>query len=190
MRNLFAALAGMVFLVVIPSAWAVEGHAEHLARFSDLYPYWINFFIYLFVIYFLFREPVAKAWSTRRANIRQTLDKTANELRELEEAIGEARDKLSGADREIAFLVSEINKGAESEGAQLVEDAQRNAQRIGAQTRDLIRAERRTLEGAIRRELAERIIQLARERLVGQIDVNSDRQRRASAVSEVGRLIQ
>lgn len=181
----------VAFAIVTQAAivFAAEGHG-HAPSIVDTFPYWVNFLIYLSALYLLLRNPVRESWAHRRANIRKVIESAEQEMALLERAIAHAKERLAQSDGEIATLTADIKREAEGESKSISSDSEKAARRIKEQAKDLIQAERKGAEAAVQRELAEKVIQLATERLKSETTNDTDRGRRLSAVTSINQLIQ
>lgn len=195
-RNIGVLGGGRAFAFIVSSmiiaepAFAAAGGEGHHATFVDIIPYWVNFLIYVSVIYFIFRGSAAEAWRRRRANIESSISAIQREMQALETRIAEARGKLASIDKEIARIDTEIGREAEGESSLIAAEAERAAKRIREQGQDLIKAERRNVEAAVQKELAENVIRLATEKLKAESSLQADKARRDASLGYIGQLVQ
>lgn len=182
-----------IFAVVValhPAAvFAAAGHG-HEPSFMDLKWFWVNFLIYVGLIYVLCRKPLAKAWQSRRFTIQAAIAEAQKEAAVAKQALHEAEQKLAALPADTAKLAADIEREAQRESADILLAAKTRAERLAAQAKDLAEAERKATESAIRRELVSLAMKKAQERLQKEITPQSDKAIRDSALGSVQQLIQ
>lgn len=177
-------------IAIVEPAFAAGGGDGHHASFVDIIPYWVNFLLYVSIMYFIFRGSAAEAWRRRRANIEASISAIEKEMAALEAKIGEARGKLASIDKDIERINTEIGREAEGESSLVLAEAERAAKRIREQGQDLIKAERRSIEASVQQELAENVIRIATEKLKAESSPQADRTRRDASLGHIGQLVQ
>jgi F-type H+-transporting ATPase subunit b len=174
----------LVFLAFPASAFAAQAES-----FWDLRWHWMNFVLYLVLLYFLVRKPIAQVWSSRISAIER--DVTANK-RNLEEAntrFEQVQSKLEQVDEEIRVFSEAIERESQKEAARVIDEAKAKAEKIIAQAKLSAIAEQKGLEAALRRELSEQVIEQAEARLKTGLSEAEHRALRDRAAGEVKSVI-
>lgn len=189
-RGLVALVLVVAPLAAVQPALAAGGGDGHHASFVDIIPYWVNFLIYVSLIYLVFRGSAVEAWRRRRANIKKSISAIEEEMASLDAKIAEARAKLTGIGKDVERISTEIGREADSESSLVIADAERAAKRVREQGQDLIKAERRNVEVSVQQELVENVMRLATERLKAESNPETDRSRRDASIGHIGQLVQ
>ncbi|NDC37380.1 MAG: hypothetical protein EBZ48_04940, partial [Proteobacteria bacterium] len=133
--------------VLVPAAPAFAGgggaHGGPHGSIADLFWPWINFSLYLLVLWALLRKPFAKGWTARRQGIEQSVAVGAKELQEADRAVIFARSREQSVEADCKALRESISEDAKREGAQLIEEAKRRAEFVTRQAGETAQAEQR-----------------------------------------------
>lgn len=167
-----------------------EHHAGHSASFSTLIPFWINFAIYVAILYFILRNKVAAGWGSRRDTIVEAVQKGTAAREGAKERLELAQRQWEKVEQSIQATKSEIAASADAEAKLLVSDAKARAQRMLEQARESAQGELRAAEIKLRRECAHRVVDRATEELKRKLTVDSDKLRRERTMSSVRQLVQ
>lgn len=155
-------LASSTLVSVAASAFASNGHGE--PSLSDLTVYWVNFAVYVTLMYILLRKPIAQGWAARRASIKATVVECTTEVEKAERELNaiEALTKTLSAEQERAR--QEILSQAQAEADALVAQAHERAARIREQAKEMLAGEGRSAESAFKASLVAKALNLAREK--------------------------
>lgn len=178
-----------VLLVLPLVAFAEEGQGHHVASFSDLTVFWLNFVVYLMILYFLLRKPVPALWAKRRQSIEHGVRTSAQELAQAKQNLNAARQKLSNLESDIALLREEMRMEIQAEQQALEEYGKSKSAKILARARDNYQTERRSFEQKLQHEISELALKLVRDRLSSEISAESDRTWRDAALKNVKGLV-
>lgn len=179
-----------MLLALHPAVVFAQSEHEHEASITDLKWFWVNFLIYIGLLYVLCRKPLAKAWQARRLAIQDSIAEAQKDAAIAQQALLEAQRKLAALPTETAKLATDIEREAQRECTDIFVAAKTRAERLAAQAKDLAEAERKATEAAIRRELVTLALKKAEERLQKEITPQSDKAIRETALSSVQQLIQ
>lgn len=190
--------AGVLLLTSVRSAYA-EG-AAHTPAISDLKYYWINFLVYLALLYFALRKVVPAAWAARRERIstalqgaRVALSTAEQELQAVQEALRRLQEPSTAATgklNEVQKLRAEVLSDGRAEAQKIIQDAEQRAVRIQAQAREQLAGEVRTAQANVRAQLVERAVESARTRFARGEFSHRDGQYRDAAVNRAKRLVE
>lgn len=187
---LAARLFGVVCFVstAIP-AFAAEHGVHHQPSSADLIPYWINFALYLAFLFFVLRKPVPAAWRARAKNIESMATKGAREIESAKTRLEKARGSMRSLSSDMESLATQIRNEGEEESREIVRDAKERASRIAAQGKDLMEGERRSLEGALKREMIGLVMKKAEELVSKDHSVDKDGALRSAAGNQAGMIV-
>lgn len=196
MRRVLVSLvmAVPILLDSVISQASTEAGEHGLPPFSEYLrntlSFWINFAVYVGLLYFLLRKPFAKAWEARRARWSESMKAAGESLTKSRERLTEAQSKLATVEDERRRLRQEIEQEAREEARRIVESARRRAEGVLRAAQDSGKAERAAAERVVQNEIIEMASSLARSRLAREVDVNNDRPARQAVVSTVKDLVQ
>ena len=166
-----------------------EAHSAGHHEVSLTWP-WVNFLIYVVGLFFILRRPFSEMWDARRRNLADLRERGALELRTAQGLLQDAEKKIRNLEQEATEMEKSIVVDGEKEGAQLVLDAKARAQRIAAQVDESISSELRGAEVSLRRELADKVLTSASEKLKRELNADSDRAIRQQVLGGVRGLMQ
>lgn len=177
-----------VFEIARPSLGycSSEGHTG----ISSLIPFWVNFAIYIAILFVALKKIIPQAWMTRRNAILENVTSAARELEQAEKAVRSAEDKTKNLASEQEAAKQEIIKQAELEAAQIVAAAKEKAERQKAQAKELIQGESRSAESTFRSELVFRAVELARDKFKSGAYSAKESSYRSAALERAKRLVQ
>jgi F0F1-type ATP synthase membrane subunit b/b' len=164
--------------------------AEDHSSISSLVPFWVNFAIYLAVLFVALRKIIPQAWMARRNAILENVTSAARELEQAEKAVRNAEDKTKNLASEQEAARQEIIKQAELEAVQIITAAKEKAERQKAQAKELIQGESRSAESTFRTELVFRAVELAREKFKSGAYSAKESDYRSAALDRAKRLVQ
>lgn len=183
--------AGCFVLALMAAAPAFAAESGHHAEpvFTDIIPYWVNFVLYVLLLVWLLKAPVSSGWEARKENIRVSVHRGRTEREAAESALREAEGAEAAVAASIKALTDQIAREAASEAAEIVREAKEKAARTKQQGADMLAAEEKAFESALKKELAEAVVRKATERLMRDMNVEKDAPLRASALRALGNLV-
>lgn len=185
-----AALTSGALLLAASSFAESPGHGgHHTPSFADLTPYWVNFALYVFLMYSLLKNPVSKAWATRVETIAAQVNRGRIERDAAERLFAAATARRAGLPAEVQSLSEQIQQEGVTEASDLLKDARLRAQRVKDQGKDMVMAEGKALEVSLKKALAEEVLRKATEIIKGQMNVENDATMRAAAVRNISSLV-
>jgi F0F1-type ATP synthase membrane subunit b/b' len=177
-------------LLLLPTAYAHAAGGDGSAAITDLKWPWVNFAIYVALLTYLLRKPLAAAWSTRRSSFIDLIGAAQREAEQARQELSAAEAKIATLNTELVRVAADIEKEGVREAGDLITEAKKRAERIVAQGKDLALAEKRSTEESIRREIVEQALSRAEANLRSELNVDSDKPLRDAAVSAVRGLVQ
>lgn len=184
---LFAVVLGFCLEAFASSPEHGEGHH---AGFSSLLPYWAHFLVYVGLLYyFVLKNGVPSAFKARAERIQGQVLKGRAALDAANQALSEAQKKQSSLEADMARASAQIQTDGERESALIIDDAKKRSEKILQQAKDIARAEAKSAQSAIQREVAAAVIAEAKNRLKGEIDEGADKKLRQSAALGIKNLM-
>jgi F0F1-type ATP synthase membrane subunit b/b' len=184
----------MVTLPIITEQ-AFAASTDHAATGShgsvwDIRHYWINFIVYLGVLFFAFRGAVTNGWAARRSNIQQAVNSAAKELHDADAELRLLDKLVANIEFDRQRARDEIIRQGEVEALKILEDARDKAARIRDSAQGMITAEARTAEQSFRVSLVTRAMEIARERFRSGEFSGKQRAYVDAALSRAKRMVQ
>lgn len=136
----------------------------------------INLIILVGVLIFFSRKPVTAFLKSRRSEVADNLSASEKLLRESESRLAELKRKTENLDAELAEIRRETAERAEREAVEIVAEAKTTAARIERDAESAVERETLRAQQALRKEAAELAMELAGERLRGEV-TDADRSR-------------
>lgn len=159
-----APLFALSLSLLVDSAYASEAEGPHHGSIADLASNWINFIIYVALLYVLLRKAIPAAWSARREKIRETVLASKAELEAAERELHTVEALTQNLSREQERAKQEILQQADVEAAAIKAAALERAERIKVQAKELLVGEGRSAESQVRATLVTRAVEIARGR--------------------------
>jgi F0F1-type ATP synthase membrane subunit b/b' len=164
--------------------------AHHEPSIHDITIHWVNFVIYAAVIVAFGRTPIRKAWSARRARIKETVDHATAQVETAERELNAIEAVTKGITAEQDRVKQEIVDQSKAEAEAIVQQAHEKATRIREQAREMLAGEGRSAEGAFKASLVSRALELARSKFVEGEFASRQQTYVDAAVGRAKRLVQ
>jgi F0F1-type ATP synthase membrane subunit b/b' len=145
------------------SAWA-SGGANHEPSIADLGVFWMNFLIYVALLFTLVRKPIGGAWAARRASILNAVTSATDEVGVAERELNATEALLKNLTAEQERARAEIVRQGKVEAEAIVAAAKEKAERMTAQAKELLKGEGRSAEAAFRATLVAKALEISREK--------------------------
>ncbi len=157
---------------------------------ADTGKYWVNFGIYLFVLWLALRNVVPSAWRARRTRIKDSVLAATKDLEAAEVLVAETEKRTRSLAADQRKAKQEIVTQAESEAALIIASAKERAVRQRSQAEDLVKGEGRSAEVQYRAELVAKALQLAKDSFQRGDFATKESDYRSAALERARRLIQ
>jgi F-type H+-transporting ATPase subunit b len=167
-------------------ALASSGEAH---GYGYLFWYWVNFLIYVAVMYLVLRGMVAKGWVERRERIKNELEAGKRSLAAALKRYDEANDRLHSADQEALELAKTIEQEGIKESAKISADAKEKADKIRSEASQYLALEGKSQKLLMQKEIGEMVLEKAQTILKSSITKETDRQLREGALRGVKNLV-
>ena len=190
--NLRTSFICLLIALLIPFDYALSAPAgaDHHGSFWDLKYYIINFSIYSLLIYYIWRKTVPGLWAARRERIESSINKARKKIMGLDDAISQAKQKLSEIPAEAERIKRAVAQEAALEADEIRKQALATASRIKKQSVDKIASERKGLEEIIRKRYVDLALKLAEQKLIDALNTESDKVYRDKTLKNLKGLIQ
>ena len=147
-----AALAFILVLLVCCPALAAEGAQQ--SQGTNFILRVVNYGLFLAILIFFIRKPLAKALRSRRDGVREELELLESSREEAARAKAEAMELLSRAEEESKRLLLEYRGQAEAERERILQQAEQNIAHMYEQAKLTIEREMTAAQGHLKNELA------------------------------------
>jgi F-type H+-transporting ATPase subunit b len=160
----------LAVLSVSAPAFAADGHGPPEADWGRLISAIVNFTVYVGLIAYFFGGKIQGAFRSRRDRLMQAIDAAA-EARTLAEAtLAEAKGKAAALANDREAVVREAREAGERDRTRIVELAKAQAAKIASDAQAQASAAERRAAHALRQQLVDRALELARADLEKQMD--------------------
>ncbi|MGC6514879.1 MAG: hypothetical protein ACON4N_10325, partial [Myxococcota bacterium] len=151
----------------------------------------LNFLIYLGVIYWAARQPIADALRTRALGIKQDLAEASRLKEEADAQFATLEERLANFESEVSGMMAKAGADAKAEHDAIVARGESEAARIATSAQQQIRDEAARARQAIRAEAVDAAVKLAEGILTSSINPTDQRKLAVeflSSVQEDGRV--
>lgn len=189
MRRALSLIVLILLFFTADFALAGEAGHHHHPSIMDLKWFWINFSLYVFLLYLLLRKKVATGWATRREKLSAEILSAREALEQVQNELSKAKERMARLENDRRDLRRDVESSTENEAKQIVTEAKRRAELIVKQAGVLGVAEKRAARQTLRREVAELVIENARGKLISTLSFEKDKGLRNAAVSASEQLM-
>lgn len=129
----------------------------------------VNLAIMLFILWYFARKPAREYFRERSLKVRAALEDSEKTKREAEEKYRQVADKLDAIEEEMQALKKELIASAVAENERVIAEARSQADLVRANALRLIEQEKEVMLENLKRDIAGRVVQRAREILKAKI---------------------
>ena len=147
----------------------------------------LNLAIFLGFGIYILRRPISEALGTRRNAIKQELIAAREQKERAVAKLAEADSLLSRLDAEVRSVAEHSRQEAESERQRVAAATAREIEKLKQQAEREMDSAAKLARKSLRRFLAQKSIEVARERVRGQISPEADRQLIEDSIGELRR---
>lgn len=183
------ALLTLALLAPLSVMAAEHGGGHGGGSILDLVPYWINFLIFVVGLWYLLRKGAVAFWEGRKQSIAESVSIAGDELRRARDKLAEVRQRFEGVEQEAEKVRVMIERETESEQQEVVSESNKRAEIALERARQTVASERSAGEKQLRRELAERVIEKARNELKEILTADEDHQRRRDVLDAFKQIL-
>jgi F-type H+-transporting ATPase subunit b len=161
--------AGILSLHLLGSdAYAAEG-SSHWRPIYDLIMRWINFGIIVFVVYKYGRKPLMNFLRGRKEKVAAEIEELETRRDEMVAKIDQTQNDIKESDVRFAKLKERIIQQGEKKKSEIIESAQNHGKSMIADAKRRVDTHFFQAKNAFRSELIDKAVDMALERLPGQI---------------------
>lgn len=168
-------------------------HAEALPSFFEFLAekkiYWINFIVYVALLFFVLKKVFLKAWGTRRSAYKDAITSGQKLLEESERTLAEAQSLMASLPNEVSSLKLKMSQEAEYEAESIVRDASQRAEKIKNQASQSAAAEKRAAISQYQEKLIDMAMKNARNKVSGLISADVDSRLKNRVVASIDGLL-
>ena len=129
----------------------------------------INVFLMVGLLTYLLRDKIRDALANRAANVKRDIDESNQARKDAAQRFEELEARLDGFETELEQMKTDAVESAASEHDSILARAEEDAARIAESAQRSIRDETERARQALRREVAELSVDLAREKLSSEV---------------------
>lgn len=176
----------LLALLVIPNvALASAGAEHHEATVGSLLFPAINFVLYCIAMYMILKRPISEQLDARREIIRSKIESASREKEAALKKLLEAQRQFNTLDTQISEMATRMESEAQKEATSIIKDAQDKAMAIAKRAKDTAEAERKASEVTLRAELADTVLELAKQKLKAKMTGEMDKALRERAIDGI-----
>lgn len=165
----------MTLMFLVSNAHA-SGGAGDPADYNAIFYHAINFVLLISLLTFLLRSKIKDALANRSMRVKGDIDESNRLRKEAQQRFEDLESRLNGFESELESMKTNAASQAEAEHETMLARAEEDAVRIAESAQRSIRDETERARQALRQEVAELSVDLAREKL--SQTVNADDQTR------------
>jgi F-type H+-transporting ATPase subunit b len=140
-------------------------HMDWVVFFSSV----VNFAIYIGVLVFLGRKPVAAYFANRRSGIANEMEAAQAARAAAEAQLADTQSRIASLDDERANILAEFRELGEQERRQIVADAETEGVRIVRDAENAAELEVRRAKSALETRMVDLALELAEKQLAGTL---------------------
>ena len=159
MRHHHALLAIMAAILATPALALASGDAGFEFKIHGLYI--IDFFIFVGIIVYFGRKPIAAMLDQRHKSVAEEIQRAQVMAEEAEARFNEYRFRLDRLEGELTAVLDEVRKGTKVEVARILGDAQHTADRIAGEEHARLQQEAKKIRENLARHAAETALEMA-----------------------------
>ena len=149
----------LILIFLSQAAFAnTSEHAEHIPSITDIGSNWINFLLYVGLMYKLLSKPISNGWAARKESIKEVTTKGRDLLLLAEEELYGWVNKKLELDAEKESIKQSLIKEANLESETIAAEAIRRASDIKVQSNVLSQNTVRKAEGLLEKNVTEKIV--------------------------------
>jgi len=128
---------------------------EHAPHISDLTIFWINFLIYIAILYKVVKKPALNAWQKRREEIRKLVINAEKQSTQAQKDLTEAQSLHSRIKENMEDAKKAISAEAQRERIDIISQAQNRAEFIIKKAHESVGKERLSAKRLLQKSLLE-----------------------------------
>jgi F0F1-type ATP synthase membrane subunit b/b' len=185
-KKILAPSAYAAVLVIISAmnpGHAFASGAGESHGYGYLFWYWINFLLYVGVMYLLLKGMIAKGWSARREKIQNDIEAGKRSLESAMKRFDSAKSRASVVESEITAMLEGIERETDGEVKKILADAERHATEIKKSATQNLTQEGKAQKESMQREIADLVLARAEDMLKSSLTKDKDKSLRDAAIT-------
>ncbi len=154
----------MTLMLLVSNAWAAGGAGDP-PDWNAIGFHLLNFVFFVSLLTFLLRSKIKDALANRALRVKGDIDESNRLRKEAQQRFEDLESRLDGFETELETMKSEASAKADANHESIVARAEEDAVRIAESAQRSIRDETERARQALRSEVAELSVDLAREKL-------------------------
>ena len=185
--NKIKTLAFLLWMLLVPAqaAFAVGTYHSVYGTVSGWVIQIVNFVVFIVVIGYLTKKPLAKFLKDRSDGIARSVEEARKAREAAEKALKAVEDRLRLKDAEFEEILKTAKNSGEAEREALMKEADRMSRKIAEHADAYLSFELKNAKDAIRKEAAELAVGLAEKKLSGKITPDGQNKLIEEAISHL-----
>lgn len=134
----------------------------------------VNLILFFSVLYFLLRKPIREFFATRRAEVRATLDRAAQEKAAADEKMIALNARLNKLDNELADIRTQAEREAQAERVRMEAEAKVDAEKLRSLASREIEGAKQSALVQLREFTADKAVALAEQMIRKELTPQDD----------------
>ena len=137
---------------------------------GDLIEGVVNFIIFIFLLYYLGKKPIAKYFKERSEGLRNDISEAGRLRKEAEELLSDYSSRLKQFDEERETILQGYRREGERERDEIIAAAKEHAERLRADSTIAIQYDLKEARQALQERIIEEAVALAKKRIEKKLD--------------------
>lgn len=139
------------------------GHHDVAIDWAEMSASFVNFGVWLFLIVWFGRKPLAEFLRNRRASVLDGIEEARRIKEQAQAKYAEYSERIRNLDAELERLRDEVRRGGLEERDRIVAEAAKKAEKMRAEARFLVEQQMKQLRADLMREAIEAAVRAAEE---------------------------
>lgn len=164
-----------LFAFVLPvMVLAASGEGEHPVNVMSQVFRWINFLVFVAIVYFAARGLVAKKLRSRREEILSLISEADSAVGAAEQKLSEVQARWENIGQEMDHLRNRLREEADQQAAEVIRLSEEHAKRLEENARKIVEFEKDRASKEIRDETIRRVVDSVLARLKAELTTEQD----------------
>ena len=174
-----------LWMMLVPAHAALAASTDSVYSVKGWIIQIVNFVIFIAVIMYLTKKPIAKLLKDRSEGIAKSVEEARKAREAAEKALREVEDRLRLKDAELEEILKTAKSSGEAEREALAKEADRMSHKIAEHADAYLSFELKNARDAIRKEAAELAVGLAEKKLSEKMTPDGQKKLLEEAISHL-----
>ncbi len=164
-----------IALAIVAASSAFASEQEHEGGFpvGQVIAAVVNFVLFIAILVKVSKAGVSGYYKNRADELNEAVTKAQAALAEAERLQKDAAERFSNAEKDAEQIIANAREAASRHGEQAIRAAESKSERILADAQAAIAAETKRMTDEMRKELSEKVVEIARNRIAASIDASA-----------------